>query len=309
MIISTGQEHAVVEKLDEAEVLLQQRLRGLPRAHDVVMRFVLQGESEGWITKLGEGLGKADLARKLLEKCGLASARTRVMVIAGPSGVGKTTLASEISFCTYQDVVCLDTTAYLRGNREQRQAREHMQGFSPAERTDFTRLWDDIEKIRKLSARYVHRVPKFNILTGQGNGTGEKETRPIKCCDLLIVEGGWAMVPPHLTDLFVYFSAPDDLILAARLARDDRRGVDKKDTLWRFFGRHKHRLEYMAEALPPAAHCIVVRRMDNTYTLYQNNTPETEDLRGFIGTRIRAVLRHQTTSVPRVRATPSPGES
>lgn len=136
--------------------------------------------------------------------------------IAGPSGAGKTYLATHLAAALQAEVLALDR--YYRDLSHLSVADRGLVNFDAPDALEHELL---IEQLARLRLREIVHLPVYDFATH--TRTGRTET--LRPSGVLIVEGLFTLHWPGLRDLLgtkVYVDMGDDICLARRKERDVR---------------------------------------------------------------------------------------
>ncbi len=144
------------------------------------------------------------------------SAETYVIGIGGPSGAGKTYLATRLAARLHAPILGLD--CYYRDLSHLPQAARAQENFDAPDALEHELL---IEQVTSLRQGEAVKLPVYDFSTH----TRSPETERLAAVDFLIVEGLLTLHWPRLRELIdtkVYVEAEDELCLARRVERDVR---------------------------------------------------------------------------------------
>lgn len=260
------------------------------RSSTITDAFLAREKRTGRIVCLGTSLTGQNVAEKLANEMKLLQGdNVKVVAFTGPAGSGRELLPHDLSMEVREDLktTILDSHSYLLGSKEERGIIEQRYGFDPWGRINFARFWNDTERLMALKMGETMEISRYNPVTGR---TGTHDNfKKVGSSDLILVQGGWAFLPPELLSSSVYCYAPDEFLLASRLQRHvHERHIAIDEVIRRFIGRHNARVKFMARPLPKAAH-FVIRGSENEsgeprYDLYRNNERDENEYRAIIDT-------------------------
>ncbi len=145
-----------------------------------------------------------------------ANGPPRLIGLAGPSGAGKTTLASALQTRLPGPTTVLSLDSYYRDLADLSLTERARVNFDAPEAIDHQRLAADL---RQLAAGHRVKIPVYDFVTH----TRQEHQQSLTPTDFLIVEGLFALYWPDINTLYhlrLFVTADDELCLERRLARD-----------------------------------------------------------------------------------------
>lgn len=145
-----------------------------------------------------------------------ANGPPRLIGLAGPSGAGKTTLASALQTRLPGPTTVLSLDSYYRDLADLSLTERARVNFDAPEAMDHQRLAADL---RQLAAGHRVKIPVYDFVTH----TRQEHQQSLTPTDFLIVEGLFALYWPDINTLYhlrLFVTADDELCLERRLARD-----------------------------------------------------------------------------------------
>jgi len=149
------------------------------------------------------------------------SASPFLIGIAGGTGAGKTTIATEIVDAVDTEMVLLSLDNYYRDRSELSPGARAELNFDHPDAIDWERL---VEDVRRLSENEPVAVPQYNLKTH----TRETEGVTVEPEPIVIVEGILALYDDRILDrldLSMYVQTDPDVRVLRRIQRD----IEKRD--------------------------------------------------------------------------------
>jgi len=137
-----------------------------------------------------------------------------IILVAGGSGAGKTTLAYELEKALGRSITRLSLERYYLGIEEMKR-RGLDDNFNHPQALDWDRLIEDVKKIKKSKSGGKVEVPVYSFDTMQRTGSERIVVR-----DVIVVEGLWALLRKELRelgDLKVYLDVDPELRLVRKI--------------------------------------------------------------------------------------------
>lgn len=144
------------------------------------------------------------------------SASPFVIGIAGGTGAGKTTIATEIVDAVDVDMVLLSLDNYYRDRSDLSPEERAEVNFDHPDAIDWERLVADVQR---LSENEPVTVPQYNLETH----TREAEGTPVEPEPIVIIEGILALYHDRILeqlDLSIYVQTDPDVRVLRRIQRD-----------------------------------------------------------------------------------------
>ena len=180
-----------------------------------------------------------------------------IILVAGGSGAGKTTLAYELEKALGRSITRLSLERYYLGIEEMKR-RGLDDNFNHPQALDWDRLIEDVKKIKKSKSGGKVEVPVYSFDTMQRTGSERIVVR-----DVIVVEGLWALLRKELRelgDLKVYLDVDPELRLVRKIKRDiEERGRELEEILERFVRYTKPMHEIWVEPTKRFADIIIPR--------------------------------------------------